>query len=103
MEPFQPKEKTPFFQSNTAKMIMVGMLTLVLLIPLQLVKNLITERAERQKEVIAETSGKWGDSVYFYGPIVKIPYKTYEETTTINEQTKTKSRTAENNFFIFNR
>lgn len=77
-----------FFQSNTARMIMVGLLTLVLLIPLLFVQNLISERAQRQKEVIAETSGKWGESVYFYGPIVKVPYKTYTETVLVNEKTK---------------
>ena len=56
-------------------MIMVGILTLVLLIPLALVQKLIVERSVRQKEVISETTSKWGSSVYFYGPILKIPYK----------------------------
>ena len=104
MDPFQPKEKPAgFFQSNTARMIMVGLLTLVLLIPLELVKGLIFERAQRQKEVIAETTGKWGESVYFYGPIVKIPYKTYEEKVTVNEQTKvaTTEKTATTEYAYF--
>lgn len=70
---FEPKEG--FFQSTTAKMIMVGSLTLALLIPLIFVQNLITERSQRQKEVVDETTSKWGESVYFYGPILKIPYK----------------------------
>lgn len=64
-----------FFQTTTAKMIMVGLLTLILLVPLSFVQELITERSQRQKEVIAETTSKWGESVYFYGPILKIPYK----------------------------
>jgi inner membrane protein len=64
-----------FFQSTTAKMIMVGILTLVLLLPLSFVQELIYERSQRQKEVVAETTSKWGESVYFYGPILKIPYK----------------------------
>lgn len=64
-----------FFQSTTAKMIMVGLLTLVLLLPLSFVQDLIYERSERQKEVVTETTAKWGESVYFYGPILKIPYK----------------------------
>lgn len=69
------QEKKSFFQSSTAKMIMVGILTLILLIPLTLVQDLINERSVRQKEVISETTSKWGNSVYFYGPILKIPYK----------------------------
>ena len=64
-----------FFQTTTAKMIMVGLLTIVLLLPLSLVQDLIVERNQRQKEVVAETTSKWGESVYFYGPILKIPYK----------------------------
>src|SRR5690606_13030882 len=69
------EKQTNFFQSNTAKIIMVGFLTLILLIPLQFVKSLIEERSIRQKEVVAETSEKWGEEIYFYGPILKIPYK----------------------------
>ena len=72
---FQQEPKVPFFQTTTAKMIMVGILTLVLIIPLALVQELIVERSQRQKEVITETTSKWGNSVYFYGPILKVPYK----------------------------
>ena len=72
---FQQEPKVPFFQTTTAKMIMVGILTLVLIIPLALVQELIVERSQRQKEVITETTANWGNSVYFYGPILKVPYK----------------------------
>ena len=68
-------ENKSFFQSSTAKMMMVGILTLVLLIPLFFVQDLITERSIRQKEVVSETTSKWGSGVYVYGPILKIPYK----------------------------
>jgi inner membrane protein len=68
-------ENKSFFQTSTAKMLMVGLLTLVLLIPLFFVQDLITERSIRQKEVVSETTSKWGGGVYIYGPILKIPYK----------------------------
>ena len=68
-------QQKSFFQTTTAKMIMVGLLTLALLLPLSFVQELIIERSQRQKEVVAETTSKWGESVYFYGPILKIPYK----------------------------
>ncbi|WMW76919.1 cell envelope integrity protein CreD [Flavobacterium sp. 20NA77.7] len=68
-------ENKSFFKSSTAKMIMVGMLTFALLIPLFFVQDLITERSIRQKEVITETTSKWGGNIYLYGPIIKIPYK----------------------------
>ena len=48
----QKTETKSFFQSNTAKMIMIGFLTLVLLIPLLFVQDLIQERSKRQKQRI---------------------------------------------------
>ncbi len=76
------------FQSTTAKMIMVGFLTLALLIPLFFVQDLIQERSKRQKEVVSEVSELWGKEVSFYGPIMRIPYKTYKETTIVDAKTK---------------
>ncbi|MDD5151129.1 MAG: inner membrane CreD family protein, partial [Flavobacterium sp.] len=88
METPENQNETSFFQSNTAKMMMVGLLTLFLLIPLEFVKNLITERSQRQEEVINEINDKWGESVFLYGPILKVPYSYFEETVSINEKTK---------------
>ncbi|MFN7775531.1 inner membrane CreD family protein, partial [Flavobacterium sp.] len=75
----QDHEMKTFFQSNTAKMMMVGFLTLVLLIPLFFVQDLITERSQRKQEVITETTSKWGGEVFCYGPMLKVPY--YDNTT----------------------
>jgi len=80
--------KGSFLQSTTAKMIMVGMLTLVLLIPLQYVKELIYERSDRKKEVVSEVTKLWGEDVFFYGPMLKIPYKSYTETAVVDSRTK---------------
>lgn len=91
------------FQSNTARLIMVMVLILVLLIPLSFVQSLITERANRKKEVIEEVSQKYGERVYFYGPIIKVPYKTVSESLQVNEITKvpTTVRTMETNYAYF--
>ena len=75
-------------QSTTAKMLMVGFLTITLLIPLFFVQNLIKERSNRQKEVVDEVSNLWGNEVQFYGPILRIPYKVYQESTVVDETTK---------------
>ncbi|WP_194765847.1 cell envelope integrity protein CreD [Tamlana sp. I1] len=75
--------------SATARMLMVGFLVIILLIPLSYIKNLIEERAYRQKDVVNEINEKWGNNVLVYGPILKLPYKTYTETKTYNEKTKT--------------
>ena len=85
-KPMTPKSN--FFQSNTAKMIMVGALTLFLLIPLALVQDLISERSQRKNEVVAEVTNSWGEDINFYGPILKVPYKEETETTYIDNKTK---------------
>ncbi|MFP2996242.1 cell envelope integrity protein CreD [Spongiivirga sp. MCCC 1A20706] len=74
--------------SITARMLMVGLLIVVLLIPLAYIKSLIAERAGRQQEVITEINEKWGEEVLIYGPILKVPYKTYVETTYTDQETK---------------
>lgn len=75
--------------SITARMLIVGGLILVLLIPLSYVNILINERTYRQKDVVRDINQKWGNEVMLYGPILKLPYKTYSETSTYNETTKT--------------
>ncbi|MCL9808886.1 cell envelope integrity protein CreD [Flavobacterium luminosum] len=98
----QPKNS--FFQSTTVKMAMVGFLTLILLIPLEFVKDLISERSNRKKEVVEEVSNLWGKDIYFYGPILKIPYKSYEEYNITNPRTGAitieKKVTIKNAFFF---
>ena len=90
--------------SITARMLMVGFLTLVLLIPLSYINNLIRERSFRQNDVVNEINKKWGKNVMVYGPILKLPYKTYTETRTYNKKTKTYTTETEthiNYSFIF--
>jgi len=86
----QTEENKPqtFLQSNTAKMLMIGLLTLILLIPLAFVQNLIQERSTRKNEVVNEVTETWGKDILFYGPILKIPYKSYTETSITNPVTK---------------
>ena len=78
----------PFYQTTTAKIIMVGLLALFLLIPLSYVQSLITERADRKKEVVQEVTKTWGSDVHIYGPTLRIPYHVYSQTTTLNPETK---------------
>ena len=75
--------------SITARMLMVGTLVIILLLPLSYISSLINERSFRQQDVVNEINGKWGNNVLVYGPILKLPYKTYTETTIYNKETKT--------------
>lgn len=96
-------ERNSIWQSTTARVIMVGLLTLVLLLPLQYVKSLIWERQELQKNVSNELAEQWGGDVYFYGPILKVPYKVITETEITDRATKqvTIKRTAETDYAYF--
>lgn len=92
-----------FFQSTTARVIMVGLLTLVLLIPLEYVRSLINERARLQEGVADEMTQKWGGNVYFYGPVLKVPYKIVTETEVTDKVTKkvTVQRSAYTDYAFF--
>jgi len=68
-----------------------GILILAMLIPTVFVMNLVEERKERQKEVIAEVSSKWADSQVLSGPFLIIPYSFQQkidakETVTVTQQ-----------------
>ncbi len=63
--------------SVTIKIVVIGVLILVLLIPASMIKSIISEREGRKNTVIEEISDKWGHSQMIIGPIVSIPYKTY--------------------------
>ena len=89
METKKQKIGNWFRTSISARMLVVGFIFLILLIPLGFVKDLIRERETRQAEVIQEINEKWGNEVVLYGPIVKVPYKTYTEEKIFDEQTKT--------------
>lgn len=83
----EKKEEVGFFQSTTAKLMMVGALTIVLLLPLAFVQDLISERNQRKTEIMDEVSTIWGKDIMFYGPILKVPYKSNVSTKIINEKT----------------
>ncbi len=86
------KQKKSFGQwiktSITVRMLMVGILIFTLLIPLSFIKDLIRERAFRQKAVVKEINQKWGNEVLLYGPVLKIPYQIHTLQKNWNEKTK---------------
>ena len=81
--------------SITARMLVVGFLLMVLLIPLEFVKSLISERSYRQAQVVKEINSKWGNEVLLSGPILKIPYKTFKEVRSYDEKAKAYETTNE--------
>lgn len=88
MEQQSNKFTTWIKTSSTAKMLMIGFLSFILIIPLIYIEDLIRERSHRQKSVVREIGKQWGNEVSIYGPIIKIPYKTYTKKTVTDQKTK---------------
>lgn len=61
--------------SITFKMLVVGAMVIVLIVPMVMVSGLIEEREELQQEAIRDIGSKWGSSQHITGPILAIPYK----------------------------
>jgi len=58
------------------KVLLIGFLLLLMLIPLDYVSGLIKEREARQAEVAAEFQRSWGPSQSVLGPVLVVPYWT---------------------------
>lgn len=57
------------------RLIIIGVLSLVLLIPAVMIQGLISEREQRRDEAVFEVSSKWGRPQIIAGPILTVPYK----------------------------
>ncbi|MDP2645524.1 MAG: inner membrane CreD family protein, partial [Desulfobacterales bacterium] len=64
-------------RSITVKMVSVGFLILLLLIPAAMIQNLIHERQTRRDSVVNEISQKWGGRQTITGPFITVPFKTF--------------------------
>jgi|GEM_PF-5805681 len=60
--------------SVTLKLISIGILLLLLLIPSSMVEGLITERAANRDEATAAISAQWGGPQLLLGPVLVLPY-----------------------------
>lgn len=59
--------------SVTIKLLAVGFLLLLLLIPTSMVESLIGERAQFRDNVLADVTGKWGGPQLLTGPVLVLP------------------------------
>lgn len=62
-------------ESITIKLLSIGFLLLMLLIPLSWIDDLIQERQFRSEEVLMDITSKWSGRQTISGPIVVLPYK----------------------------
>src|SRR5688572_32121195 len=67
--------------SQTLRLVTVGILVLLLQIPVAMIGGQVSERKDRGEEAAAEVSAKWGGRQVLSGPMLVVPYlHTWTET-----------------------
>lgn len=70
----------PERQGQILKLLGIGALSLILLVPLARVGSLVAERQQRRDEAAAEITGSWGSPQVIVGPVLVLPYRYSYET-----------------------
>src|ERR1700751_3784175 len=72
-----PKSQPSFGKrhSTIIKMLGVGALVLVLLVPLAMITGVLRERLQRRDEAVADITSSWGREQNVIGPVLGIPYQ----------------------------
>ena len=65
--------------SKTIKVVIIGLLILLLMIPMFMIENLISERGQTQEEAIDEVSQKWSLAQTITGPYLNLQYPVVTE------------------------
>ncbi|QOI98749.1 MAG: cell envelope integrity protein CreD [Flammeovirgaceae bacterium] len=86
-------------ESITIKLLSIGFLVLILLIPASWIEHLMEERQQRAESVITEVSEKWSGSQTLSGPVLIIPYK-YRETIKLEKGQVEVKETIRKAFFL---
>src|SRR5687767_376257 len=60
--------------SAIARLAVMAFLILTLLIPLSMVRSVVSERASRRHEAVTSTSATWGGPQTVSGPVLTVPY-----------------------------
>ncbi len=74
MEEYTSNEKKHWTENVLFKVVIIGFLILVLMIPSIMINKLVRERSSRKMEVTNEVSSKWGQLQTITGPYIVIPY-----------------------------
>jgi inner membrane protein len=72
-----PKSQPSFGKrhSTIIKLLGVGALVPVLLIPLAMITGVLRERLQRRNEAVADITSSWGSEQNVIGPVLGIPYQ----------------------------
>jgi inner membrane protein len=80
-------------ESFTVKLITIGFLSLILLIPSAAIESLMHERQSRAFNVMDEVSAKWSGTQTIAGPVLVIPYTRRESETLASGEQKVRAWT----------
>ncbi len=61
------------------KMFVIGIITLILMIPTSLIMSLINDRQYLRDNVTGEVGSKWGQSQVIFGPVISIPFENLQK------------------------
>ncbi|MBU8540994.1 cell envelope integrity protein CreD [Falsiroseomonas tokyonensis] len=70
-----PPPKPPRIGPNAVKLIAVGAMLLLLLVPHWMIAGLIEEREQRRDGVVQEIAQSWGRGQVLAGPLLRLPYR----------------------------
>ncbi|MCB1568868.1 MAG: inner membrane CreD family protein, partial [Xanthomonadales bacterium] len=65
------------FHGATFKVLGIGFLALLMLIPLSMVQSLVSEREGRAHEAAGQIASRWGAAQSVAGPVLVVPVKTW--------------------------
>jgi inner membrane protein len=82
----KPKKFRNFTSSGGFKIAVLVILIFILLIPVSMVRSLISERSHRSNEAEREIMEAWGSQFKLYGPVVRIPVVERTEVRTKTEK-----------------
>jgi inner membrane protein len=68
-------DHSKWYQSITLKLILLAFMGLFLLIPLEMIKQIIKERQTAGEKVIKEISDQWATEQTLSGPVLNIPFR----------------------------
>ncbi|MGF1679088.1 MAG: cell envelope integrity protein CreD [Candidatus Methylacidiphilales bacterium] len=68
------------------KVAVIGIIALILLIPLGMISNMVSERSEYQMEAMRGVADSWADKQHVIGPVLVIPYEVVQNVVEWNEK-----------------
>src|SRR5882724_4226373 len=89
MSEIQQPRSSELHDPTFRKVLFVGFLILMLLVPIAWIRDLVDEREVRQAEVKRELTSTWGGSQVLVGPVLIVPYLEHWKTDKGEDRTRT--------------